>query len=313
MLVQVLILVLSIVALYYGAEFALEGAEKIGLFFGLSPLVIGLVLIGFGTSLPEFFVSQIACWNNEPGIALGNIVGSNIANLFLIMGLSGLLTPLFILQGSIKRQMIIHVLLTALLGIVLFYMDVTPLASVFLGLFFVFFLWDTFREMRKERRMREVNDEDAEEVEKLEIIVLGKLLVGFVLLYFGGEYLVSSGTALGKIWGVPAYVISAVFVAFGTSFPELVTALIACVKKKNTDLITGNIIGSNIFNVAFVMGSIGFYDIPVKQDFSVEMIALGFAALFLLFLVLIKKNFSRLPGAIFLSSYGYVVYHWVTH
>lgn len=311
MLVQVLILVLSIVALYYGAEFALEGAEKIGLYFGLSPLVVGLVLIGFGTSLPEFFVSQIACWNNEPGIALGNIVGSNIANLFLIMGISGLVTPLFILQKSIKRQMIIHIFLTALLAVVILYFGITPLASVLLFLFFIFFLWDTFREMRKERQLRSAEDE--EEVEKLELFIFGKLVIGFVFLYFGGEYLVSSGTALGKELGVPAYVISAVFVAFGTSFPELVTAMIACVKKKNTDLITGNIIGSNIFNVAFVMGSIGFYDIKITQNFNQELILLGAASVFLLLLVLLKKNFGRLPGAIFLSSYGYTVYYWVSH
>ncbi|MEC7277274.1 MAG: calcium/sodium antiporter [Bdellovibrionota bacterium] len=311
MLVQVLILVLSIVALYYGAEFALEGAEKIGLYFGLSPLVVGLVLIGFGTSLPEFFVSQIACWNNEPGIALGNIVGSNIANLFLIMGISGLVTPLFILQKSIKRQMVIHILLTALLAVVILYFGITPLASVLLFLFFIFFLWDTFREMRKERQLRSAEDE--EEVEKLELFIFGKLVIGFVFLYFGGEYLVSSGTALGKELGVPAYVISAVFVAFGTSFPELVTAMIACVKKKNTDLITGNIIGSNIFNVAFVMGSIGLYDIKITQNFNQELILLGAASVFLLLLVLLKKNFGRLPGAIFLSSYGYTVYYWVSH
>lgn len=308
-----MILILSIVALYFGAEFALEGAEKIGIFFGLSPLVIGLLLIGFGTSLPEFFVSQIACWNGEPGMALGNIIGSNIANLFLIMGISGTIAPLFILQDDIKRQIVIHIALTVILAGIVFYLGVTPVTTVILFLFFSFFLWDIFNEMKKKRKLRQIDEDDEEEVEKLQLAVFGKMVVGFVLLYFGGEYLVSSGSTLGKLWGVPAYVISAVFVAFGTSFPELVTALIACIKGKNTDLITGNIIGSNIFNVAFVMGSIGFYDINVKQNFMIEMIALGFASLFLLFLVLIKKNFGRVGGLTFLSGYGYVVYYWVTH
>jgi len=308
MTVQVVILLLSIVALYFGAEFALEAAEKIGLYFGMSPLVIGLVLIGFGTSLPEFFVSQIACLNNEPGIALGNIIGSNIANLFLIMGISGFITPLFILQKGIIRQLWIHLALTLTLVFVVFYLGVSPLASVVLALFFTFFLWDTFREMKKERNLREESDE--EEVEKLEATIFGKLVIGFVFLYFGGEYLVSSGTAIGKIMGVPPYVISAVFVAFGTSFPELITALVACYKKKNTDLITGNIIGSNIFNVAFVMGSIGIYDIEIVQDFRVEMTVLICAALFLLALAFLKKNFNRFGGLIFLCSYVGIVYHW---
>jgi cation:H+ antiporter len=313
MAVQVVILILAIIALYFGAEFALEGAEKIGMFFGLSPLVIGLLLIGFGTSLPEFFVSQIACWNGEPGIALGNIIGSNIANLFLIMGISGLIAPLYIQGDDIKRQVIIHLLLTVLLSGVVFYIGVTPLATVILFLFFSTFLWDTFREMKKDRKLRVVDEDDSEDVHKLEVFVFGKMVVGFALLYVGGEYLVSSGSALGKAFGVPAYVISAVFVAFGTSFPELVTALIACIKGKNTDLITGNIIGSNIFNVAFVMGSIGIYDVPIKQNFGIEMGALGFASLFLLALVLLKKNFTRMGGITFLGGYGYIVYYWVTH
>ncbi len=311
MLVQVAILILSIVALYFGAEFALEAAEKVGLYFGMSPLVIGLLLIGFGTSLPEFFVSQIACYKGEPGMALGNIIGSNIANLFLIMGISGLIAPLYILQKEIKRQMWLHLLLTSLLAVVIFYLGVSPLATVVLGLFFIGYLWDTFNEMRKTRSLKS-SEGDEEKLEKLEASIFIKLLMGFVLLYFGGDFLVSSGSAIGVLLGVPNYVISAVFVAFGTSFPELVTALIACAKGKNTDLITGNIIGSNIFNVAFVLGSIGFYDIPVKQNFTFEIGILAASCFFLLGLVYIKKNFGRLSGLLFLSGYGGVVYHWVS-
>lgn len=309
MLVQVTILVLSIIALYFGAEFALDAAERVGRYFGMPPLVIGLLLIGFGTSLPEFFVSQIACFKGESSIALGNIIGSNIANLFLIMGVSGIIAPLYILQGEIKRQMWLHLLLTSLLACVVLFLNISPLSTAILGLFFCGYLWDTFREMRNSRELRSSDDDEA--IEKLESLVFAKLIFGFVLLYFGGDYLVSSGSLLGKMLGIPTYVISAVFVAFGTSFPELVTALIACMKKKNTDLITGNIIGSNIFNVAFVMGSIGVYDFPVKQNFNLELMVLGGACLFLLALVYLRKNFGRLPGVLFLSGYAAVVYHWM--
>ena len=103
MILQIGLLILSIVALYYGAEFALESAEKIGLYIGFSPLVIGLLIVGFGTSLPEFFVSQVACFNDQSPMAVGNIVGSNVANLFLIMGLSGVMADLFILRKEIRR------------------------------------------------------------------------------------------------------------------------------------------------------------------------------------------------------------------
>lgn len=311
MYIQILILVLSIVALYFGAELALEAAEKIGLFFGMSPLVIGLVLIGFGTSLPEFFVSQLACLEGEPEIAMGNIIGSNIANLFLIMGISGLITPLYILSQDIRRQIFIHVFLMALLATIILYIGVNPLTSILLAIFFAFYLWDTLRQMRKQRQLRRIDGKDEEEVQKLEVFVIGKLVVGFVLLYFGGEYLVSSGTEIGKISGVPAYVISAIFVAFGTSFPELVTALIACYRKKNTDLITGNIIGSNIFNVAFVLGSIGIYEVPIRQNYNIELGALMFASLFLVMLIMVKRNFNRFGGVVFLSSYAAVLYYWL--
>jgi cation:H+ antiporter len=228
------------------------------------------------------------------------------------MGLSGVIAPLFILQKEIKRQLIIHLALTILLAVIVLKLGITTLTTTMLLSFFIFFLWDTLNQMKKERRLRVVDEDDDEEVEKLELLLFGKLIAGFALLYIGGEYLVSSGSSLGKIAGVPPYVISAVFVAFGTSFPELVTALIACWKKKNTDLITGNIIGSNIFNVAFVMGSIGCYDISIDQSFKVEMMALGFASLFLLGLTVVKKNFGKFGGLTFLSGYGYVVYYWVS-
>ena len=147
---------------------------------------------------------------------------------------------------------------------------------------------------------------------KIDFKIVAKLILGFALLYGGGELLVSSGTALGKIFGISSYIISAIFIAFGTSFPELVTALIACLKKKNTDLITGNIIGSNIFNVAFVLGGLGFYNVKIEQNFHVEMYLLGAAAIFLMLLALIKKNFGRPAGILFLASYGFVVFHWIS-
>jgi len=309
MLLQACLLILSIVVLYYGAEFALDSAEIVGRFFGLSPLVIGLLIVGFGTSLPEFFVSQLACWRGHPEIALGNIVGSNIANLFLILGISGTVTTLFILRREITLQFFIHIILTGLLIAVLNYGKLNLVTFAVMVVFFAGYLWHTFHEMKKQRAYF-TEEHDVEE--KIDFKIVGKLILGFALLYGGGELLVSSGTALGKLFGISSYIISAIFIAFGTSFPELVTALIACIKKKNTDLITGNIIGSNIFNVAFVLGGLGFYDVKIEQSFQVEMYLLGAAAIFLMILPLIKKNFGRPAGILFLASYGFVVFHWIS-
>ncbi len=309
MLIQVFVLIASMMTLFFGAELALEAAERIGRFFGFSPLVIGLLLIGFGTSLPEFFVSHLACLKGEPEIALGNIVGSNLANLFLIMGVAGLFSSLPLLKSEIKTQLLLHLAITALLTGVLLYLGIGPLSFALLAIFFGYYLWLTFHQMTKQP---EFDQQREGSISELGAMIVIKLVFGFVLLYFGGEYLVSSGTALATMMGISPYVISAIFVAFGTSFPELVTALIASYRGKDTALITGNILGSNIFNVAFVMGSLGFYEVPIKTNFYVEMGALWMASFFLLALYWLKKNFTRFSGIVFLIAYGYMVFHWMS-
>jgi len=305
MILQFSILLLSIIALYWGAEFTLEAADKIGRALGMSPLVIGLLLIGFGTSLPEFFVSQMASYQGQVDIALGNILGSNIANLFLILGVSGLLTTLDLRQADVKRQVFIHLGLTLTLFYVLTFVGINLIATGIFTLFFLLYLFDTFRHMNSD----EPEEEDS--CSRLSFKDFMMLIFGFVLLYFGGDYLVSSGTKLGVLLGISSFVISAILVAFGTSFPELVTAILACKKNKDTNLIVGNIIGSNIFNVAFVLGSIGVYDIEVSNFFKDEMIALFFASIMLVLLVVAKKSFARLAGLIFLSCYAFMIFSWL--
>lgn len=310
MLLQIAILFAAIVLLYFGAEFALESAEKIGLALGLSPLVIGLLIVGFGTSLPEFFVSQLACFRGESEIALGNIVGSNIANLFLILGVTGVISSLYITAREIKIQFFFHIAITLLLSFFLLQSRINWWAAVAFGAFFGFYLYDTFKQMAKERAHVGHLDE-AHEDQKIHVKDYLFLLLGFVFLYLGGEFLVSSGTKIAIGFGISSYVVSAVFVAFGTSFPELVTAIMTAKKGKNTDIITGNIIGSNIFNVAFVLGSISFYNVKIESTFYVEISALIFAALFLPALAFTKRKFGTYSGILFLAIYGGIVYSWV--
>ena len=162
--------------------------------------------------------------------------------------------------------------------------------------------------MRKQRQLKSLDS--VEEVKELKFIDGILLVLGFALLYGGGDLLVYSGTNLGKSLGISTYVISAVFLAFGTSFPELMTAMLACYKKKNTDLITGNIIGSNIFNVAFVMTSIYPYKITYGRDYKIELLIIGGAALYLFILSAMKKNFTRISGVLFCVCYIGIVWYW---
>jgi cation:H+ antiporter len=307
-LLQSGILILAIFFLYLGAELTLESSEKIGKHFGLSPLVIGLLIVGFGTSLPEFFVSQLATYRGHPEIALGNIIGSNIANIFLIMGVASLLVPLHLNRKEITRQLIFHLLLTVGLISYMEFGSVTLWGSAFWGLYFLVYMYFTFSEMKKTKIL---NTEPVEEKDKLQLLMVPKLLGGFALLYLGGEWLVTSGSKLGQMAGISEYVISAIFVAFGTSFPELVTALLACYKKKDTDLITGNIIGSNIFNVAFVLGSLGVYQFEFNNNFLVEMVVLGTVSILLLVFSIAKKSLHRKSGIVLLGTYLALVTYWV--
>jgi cation:H+ antiporter len=173
--------------------------------------------------------------------------------------------------------------------------------------FFLAYMGKTYRKMKKDKISQEPDPDRG----PLSGGIVLKLLLGFIFLYVGGDLLVKSGSKLGQLLGISEYVISAIFVAFGTSLPELITALLACWKKKDTDLITGNIIGSNIFNVAFVLASLGGFNFQLQNGYRVEMLALLGAALFLLGLTWFKKNFSRLSGGFFVLVYGGVVYYWV--
>ena len=301
MLTQALILVVSTATLAVGAELTLSSSEKIGRRLGLSPFAIGLLLIGFGTSLPELIVSHMAVWKNTPQIALGNIVGSNTANLFLILGIAGLITPLPLSSEGTKTQLLLHIFITILLTLTLLYLGIGIPSLLISAVFFGIYLKLTLRHKSSAPNTSA----------PIRIPTILYLVLGILLLYFSGDFLVSSGTALAESLGISPYVVSAVFVAFGTSFPELVTAIMTCLKKRDTALITGNIIGSNIFNVAFVLGGLGVYTIPIENKFKVELAALMAASLLLLALYLLKKKINQVIGGIFLITYTAIVFYWM--
>lgn len=305
MLVQALLLLLSLVTLYYGAELALNSAEKIGKYFRLSPLVIGLVIVGFGTSLPELFVSQLAVMRGRSDIALGNIIGSNVANLFLILAVAGLFAPLILRTREIRNQLFLHLGVTLVLILVMTQEVLNYMSSIVLLLFFCIFIYFTVLKGPKD-------EQEDEEIEPIGLKAWVKLLSGFTLLYGGGELLVSSGSTLGELAGISPFVISAIFVAFGTSFPELVTSLIAVKEGKDLDIVTGNILGSNVFNVAFVLASLGVYNVDTSADYRTELWSLLAASIFLLFLYWRGLRFHRLAGVLFLLGYATVLRHWLT-
>lgn len=303
----VLLLILSFAMLYYGAEFSLDASEIVGKKLGLSPLLIGMLLIGFGTSLPEAFVGHIAALNNQGSIALGSLIGSNIANMYLILGVSSMLATLGMFGNGLRAQLGVHLLLAAALWIViqqkvLSLFSATPL--LFIILVYLFFIYREFKH-------NPVKNEDEQEQTKNVALVFFKMIFGFALLFVGGELLVKKSVEICSYIGIDEYVVSAILVAFGTSFPELVTSVIAALKKKETDLIVGNIVGSNLFNCALILGSLGIYDFSIDVDLNFEVMALGVGSIALVFLNMLKIDFNKLVGLFFLMLYGIVVSHWL--
>jgi cation:H+ antiporter len=310
MLLSVVFILLAIVLLYYGAEFTLDASEVVGQIMGLSPLVIGMLLIGFGTSLPEFFVGHIAGVKGAYGVALGSLVGSNIANLFLILGVSGLIAKLSAAGKSLREHLFVHLLLCVALFYVLSQKTLTLVTASPLLIVLGVYLFFIYKDMGRTSS----NGESKLSIKKSALSkLLFKLLIGFVFLYLGGEALVKGGTDLGAAAGLDTYIISSIFIAFGTSFPELVTAVMAAVKKKDTDIIIGNIIGSNLFNCAFILGSLGIYEFNISSAFTVELYALLGGAIFLLVLSFVEKSFHRLSSFLFLATYIFVVGHWLKY
>ena len=304
MVLEVTVLFLSLAALCKGADYLLEASEKIGVAMGLSPLAVGFFLIAFGTSLPELFVSHSASLRGYPEIALGNIIGSNISNIFLILGVASLWMPLPLAGEEVKEQLVLHGLLCALFVGLLAWGRLDALGSLALLFFFGYSILRTYRKMRGRESA------DSESISP-GVGLLVKFFIGLIFLAAGGDFVVKSASVIALRLEIGEYIVSAVLVALGTSLPELVTVIRACSQKRNAGLIVGNVIGSNIFNVAFVMGSLGIYSIPLSWNFSPEAILLVVISCVFLWLCKLGRNLDRVAGAMLLAGYGGIIVWWL--
>lgn len=303
MLIPILLIIGAIILLYFGAELALGASEIIGKKLKLSPLVIGMVLVGLGTSLPEFFVAQIAALQGKSSMATGALVGSNIANMLLILGIAGLFTKLTLKSKELRPQIIIHFVLSLAISFILYRSKIDYLSSFILGVIFIIYIKLIFNDIKNYKVEIEIDNSS-------NFVTFIKLLFGFGLLYLGGELLVKGGVDLCTIIGVSEYIVSSIFVAFGTSFPELVTVLLSIAKKKDSDLIVGNIIGSNLFNCTLILATLGGYNFTLIGDFSFEMFALIVGSLYLVICSSFKRDFYRLSSIFFLVLYTVIILAW---
>ena len=311
--INILLGILGGVMLYYGAEFLVKGGVSIALKFKISPLVIGLTLVAFATSAPELAVSIDASLKGHGDVALGNVVGSNICNIALILGLSALIAPLPVNRKLLKLDM--PLMMAASLALLLFFWLSNGVnrwqgAILFAGVV-AYTVWSVY----SSRKEGVSEDDGGDEVEIKEIntfLSIGLVIAGLLTLVFGAKFFVGCATFVAAKLGVPEAVIALTIVAFGTSLPELATSVVAALKHEQ-DIAIGNVVGSNIFNILSIMGISPMIKPVTAQginylDFGV-MIGVALA---LWVMMIFGKKITRTEGLFFLlinTAYvGYLVY-----
>ena len=305
MLLQILILLAGLALVVFGADYLVEGASGIARRFGLSEFVIGLTIVGMGTSAPEMVVSFIGAFHGNADISVGNVVGSNIFNTLLILGITGMLLPMAITPENRRRDIPMNIVVTFLLVLLGFKHTILGIGSdglsradgaVLVALFAVY-MWMSFRSPGSGQADDSPAGEETKEIKPGWAVLM--IVGGLAALIFGGNLFVDSATEIARELGVSDKFIAITILAGGTSMPELATCIAAAVKKKG-QLALGNIIGSNIYNILLILGgSALIHPLSFAGISYVDMGVLLLSALVLWTSCLVgKKNMlDRLDGA----------------
>lgn len=296
--INLTMLVLGFVMLVKGADFFVDGAASIATKFKIPQLIIGLTVVAMGTSAPEAAVSISAAFDGNAAITIGNIIGSNILNILVILGISALITALGVSKSVTRVNIPIMAGATILLLILGYDGSISRLDALIIFAFFIAFL----AYMIISARRSNLDGEEIKEMPLLKSLIF--VLGGLVIIVLGSRFTVSGATYIAKSIGVNDRIIGLTVVALGTSLPELFTSVVAS-RKGNADIAIGNVVGSNIFNILFIVGLSGLIiPVPFARAFLADaLVSLG--ACVLLFLLSFKSGkLERWGGAILLVSYG---------
>ena len=303
----------GLVLLYFGADWLVQGAVTLALHLGLSPLIVGLTVVALGTSIPETLVSVQAAIGHQGGIALGNVIGSNILNIALVLGLSALLHPLKVDSHLVKADVPLLVGATFMLVVLLEDLHISRMEGAFLLLCIMGYVIGNIMTVKRTSPKEDVIEgmevpKDPNKTLKKDI---GFLCIGLVSLAFGANFLVSGAVDLARLWGLSEALIGLTIVSIGTGTPELATALMAA-HRKTSDLAIGNAVGSNLFNIMFVLGIAGLI-VPMDAVGirSSDLYVMLGVTILLLPTVWTGYVLDRKEGFMFLAIYvGYLYYLW---
>ena len=303
----------GLVLLFFGADWLVQGAVTLALHLGLSPLIVGLTVVALGTSVPEALVSVQAALGHQGGIALGNVIGSNILNIALILGLSSLILPLKVDSRIVKADVPLLTGATFMLVVLLEDFHISRMEGAFLLLCIVGYVAGNIMTVKRD-------SPDENKIEGMEVPEnpgktlwrdVGFLVLGIITLGFGANFLVSGAVDLARIFGLSEALIGLTIVSIGTGTPELATALMATFRK-TPDLAIGNAVGSNIFNIMFVLGIAGLVaPLDGKGISSVDLYVMLGVTILLLPTVWTGRILDRKEGLLFLAIYvGYLYHLW---
>ncbi|MDO5055326.1 MAG: calcium/sodium antiporter [Pasteurella oralis] len=307
-------IIVGLIILVWSADRFVDAAAALARYLGMSPLLIGILIIGFGTSMPEMVVSALSAFNSSPGIALGNAYGSNITNIALILGLTALIKPLVVHGSVIKKELPILLSVTFLSAYFLLDMKISSLEAYSLLVIFIAYVFWTIWSSKKQRpSVQATYEEDTKQQISFKASAFW-LIAGLILLMLSSQLLVWGAIKVANYLGVSDLVIGLTVVAIGTSLPEVAASIVAA-RKGEVDLAVGNIIGSNLYNTLAVVGLAGAI-MPIEAESKVlsrDMLMMSALTmtLFIFGLIAYKKQHTlgRFNGLFFFASYvGYTIF-----
>ncbi|MCS0044596.1 MULTISPECIES: calcium/sodium antiporter [Vibrio diabolicus subgroup] len=314
MLEAVALLIVGLVLLVWSADKLVFGSAAIARNVGISPLVIGMTILAMGSSAPEMMVSATAAWDGKTDTAVGNVLGSNIANIALILGITALIKPLSISSAVIRRELPLMIAVTVLAGILLWNSHLGFYEGVLLFVLFGAFLFAMLQISRKEQKSGDVflDDQESEIPEGVSNPkAIMWVVIGLILLPLAASMLVDNAVIIAKYFGMSDLVIGLTIIAIGTSLPELAASL-AGVLKGEDDMAVGNIIGSNVFNILAVMGIPGIINPSVLSEYAMGRdfwVMLGVSLILVAMCLGKSRSINRIEGAILFACFlGYQVY-----
>lgn len=315
LLINILLVSAGLAMLYFGAEWLVRGSINIANKFKISQLVIGLTIVAFGTSTPELSVSISSALEGMSDVALGNVVGSNIANIGLILGLSAIIAPIVVTKSTVRKEIPIMIGVAVILILISIDGNISFIDGILLVIGVLAFTVFSYKSSKKEfnDKPSTIDESKSNHVQIQEKKIIPKsislIVIGLVLLTFGSFMTVDNAVAIAKSFGVSERVIGLTLVAIGTSLPELITSVIAA-KKGHGDLSIGNIVGSNIFNILAILGiSAAIAGISVSDEmWSDYLVMIVFSAALL---IVMRTGFkiNRKEGLVLISGYfAYTVF-----